>query len=143
MKGIVLWGVVALAGAGCASARYVHQDPNGGVVAMSRNSSGNREKALKLIQDHVGPGYQIVEEREVVTGQSTTNQADTQKELTAHSELPFLPAEKQTTVTTTTTRDLTEYHITYRRRGAAIPVVNGVPQPPAVQQTGAQVPAKK
>jgi hypothetical protein len=143
MKGVLLWGAVALAGVGCASARYVHQDANGGVVAMSSNSSGNREKAMKLIQDHVGPGYQIVEEREVVTGQSTTNHANTQKELTAHSELPFLPAEKQTTVTTTTTRDVTEWQIVYRRSGVSMPtppLVNGVP---VVQQTGAQGPAGK
>ena len=57
MRGVMLWGVVALAGAGCATARHVQQDRDGGVIAMSSNSSGHREKAMKLIADHVGtPG---------------------------------------------------------------------------------------
>ena len=138
MRGVMLWGVVALAGAGCATARHVQQDRDGGVIAMSSNSSGHREKAMKLIADHVGPDYQIVDEREVVTGQSTRNHADTQKELTTHSEIPFLPAQRQTTVTTTTTSDVTEWHITYRRRGAPVPAA-----PPVVQPAGAQVPATR
>ena len=140
MRGALLWGIVALTGVGCANARYVQQDQHGGIVAMSRNSEGNREKAMKLITDHVGPDYQIVEEREVVTGQETTNHANTQKELTSHSEIPFLPAERRTTVTTSTTRDLTEYQIVYRRQGtiSSPPLVNGVP---VVQPAGAQVPA--
>lgn len=149
MRGVLLGGAVALALAGaggCGHARIVHRDANGGVVGMHGNSEANRKKALKLIEEHVGPGYQIVEEKEVVTGQTTTNHADTQRELTSHSLIPILPAEKQTTVTTTTTRDVTEYHIVYRRGGApppSAPLVNGVPVTTnPVQPAGAQVPAQ-
>lgn len=144
----MLLGAVALALAGtvgCGHARIVHRDANGGVVAMHGNSEANRAKAMKLIQEHVGPGYQIVEEKEVVTGQQTTNHADTQAEVTSHSRIPFLPAEKQTTVTTTTHRDITEYHIVYRRGGAPAPsppVVNGVPVTNPVQAAAAQVRAQ-
>lgn len=141
----MLLGAVALTGVGCANARYIQKDANGGVIAMSGNSEANRAKAMKLIQEHVGSGYQIVEEREVVTGQSTTNHADTQKELTTHSQIPFLPAEKQTTVTTTTHRDITEWQIVYRRGGVpppSTPLVNGVPVTNPVQPAGAQVPAQ-
>lgn len=133
MRGMLFLGLVALTGVGCANARYYQKDANGGIIAMSSNSEGNREKALKLIVDHVGPGYQIVEEREVVTGQSTTNQADTRKELAPSSEIPFLAAEKKTTVSTTTTRDLTEWQIVYRRGPAMTS--------PPVQSAGAVQPA--
>jgi hypothetical protein len=128
--------LVALAAVGCGDARYVHKDANGGVVAMRGDTSANRKKAEELITAHVGAGYQIVEEKEVITGQETTDHVNTQTEPTVHSKIPILPAQKQTTTTTTTTRDVTEWQITYRRGN----------NPPAatqpVQQTGGQLPAK-
>ena len=124
--------LVALAAVGCGNARFVHKDADGGVIAAGSNSHWDHRRAEEMIREHVGPHYQIVDEKEVVTGQETTNLANTQTEPTVHSKLPFLPAQKQTTTTTTTTRDLTEWHNTYRR-------ANGLPaatQP--LQQAGGQ-----
>src|SRR6266496_1292246 len=78
---------------------------------MKKNTS-----AMKLIEQHVGPSFDILEEKEVATGQTTTNNQNTNKEATFNTSVPFLPAEKQTTTTTTTTHDLTEYRIHYRKR---------------------------
>lgn len=134
LRGILCAGLAAVGMAGtvgCGNARYIHKDANGGVIAMSADNSWNRKKAEELMKEHVGPGYQIVEEKEVVTGQVTTNHSDTQNELGVHSAIPILPANKQITTTTTSTKDVTEWQITYRRGGLPPAVVE---QP--VQQTG-------
>lgn len=134
MKRGLFCAVLALAAVGCGTARYVHKDADGGVIAMPSNTPWDHKKADELMKEHVGPNYRVVEEKEVVTGQTTTNLADTKKEPTVNSRLPFLPAERQTTTTTTTTHDTTEWQITYRRF-----------DPPAsqpFQQVGAQLPAK-
>lgn len=128
--------MLALAAVGCGNARYIQKDADGGVIAMRADTSANRKKAEELMTAHVGPGYRVVEEKEVITGQETTDHVNTQTEPTVHSRIPFLPAQKQTTTTTSTTRDVTEWHITYRR-GNALPVGT---QP--VQQTGGREPAK-
>jgi hypothetical protein len=103
---------------------------------------------MKLIEQHVGPSFDIVEEKEVATGQTTVNNQNTNKEATFNSSVPFLPAEKQTTTTTTTTHDITEYRIHYRKRtGIAVGTPAGGAGPVGglsiggVTQTGAQVPA--
>lgn len=128
--------LAALAAVGCGNARYIQKDPDGGVIAMRSDTSANRKKAEEMMLAHVGAGYRIVEEKEVITGQETTDHVNTQTEPTVHSKIPILPAQKQTTTTTTTTRDLTEWHITYRR-GNTLPAAT---QP--VQQTGGRLPAK-
>ena len=129
LRGILCAGLCGLA-VGCGTARYVHKDAGGGEIAMPSDNSWNRKKAEELMKEHVGPGYQIVEEREVVTGQVTTNHSDTQNELGVHSAIPILPANKQITTTTTTTRDEREWRIVYRRGG--LPPATAEP----VQQTG-------
>jgi hypothetical protein len=136
MKQGMFCAVLALATAGCGTARYIHKDSDGGVIAMPADNRWNREKAVELIKAHVGPGYRVVEEKEVVTGQETTNLTNTQTEPTVHSQIPFLPAQKQTSTLTTTSRDLTEWHIVYQRGNA----------PPAgspVQQSGGPLPTTK
>lgn len=111
---------LALAG-GCASpAKYVEKRGDAGVVAIPANTdtwpNHNRTAALALIQKHVGANFEILEEREVVVGQATSNNQQVNTEQTVNRELPFiLPAEKQTTTSTTTQRDLTEWRIVYRR----------------------------
>lgn len=133
LRGILCAGLVALGAigtVGCGNARYIQKDVNGGVIAMSADNRWNREKAEKLMKEHVGAGYQVVEEKEVITGQVTTNHSDTQNELGVHSAIPILPASKQITTTTTSSRDVTEWQITYRRGG----LPSAVEQP--IQQTG-------
>jgi hypothetical protein len=122
-RGSVSALVLALAFAGgCASpAKYVEKRGDSGIVAIPANTdvwpSYNRRAALDLIQKHVG-AFEILEEREVVVGQSTHNNQQVNSEQTFNREIPFLPAEKQTISNTTTQRDITEWRIVYRRLDA-------------------------
>jgi hypothetical protein len=105
---LVLAAAVAAASTvGCANARYVQQTPDEGVVAIPSNTDAwpdyNRTQALKLIEQHVGPAFDIVEEREVNVGTATTSYQDASQELTA-----------------TATRNVNEYHIHYRRRAGGL-----------------------
>jgi hypothetical protein len=143
---LVLAAAVAAASTvGCANARYVQKIDNEGVVAIPRNSDTwpdyNRSNALKLIEQHVGQGYEIVEEREIKTGTTTSNVQNTNREQTFNSEIPFLPAEKQTTTTTTTAHDITEYHIHYRRRAGGLTGFPGTTPASAVVPAGGTAPA--
>lgn len=132
--------VAAVAGCASSSARYVAKDADGGVVAIPADTdvwpSHNRRAAEELIRRHVGPDFEVVREGEVVTGQATNHDQKVQRDKTFNTTNPFLPAEKQTIDTTTTTRDLTEYHITYRRRAGGVLPAGGVGTP-----TGGVVPA--
>jgi hypothetical protein len=157
--------VLALAVAGgCASpAKYIEKRGDSGVIAIPNNTdtwpSHHRREALALIQKHVGPNYEILEEREEVVGQSTHNNQQVNTEDTFNREIPFLPAQKQTITNTTTQRDITEWRIVYRRVDPLTPRALASQQPanpiapaggapagvvpsvqPAVQPVGAVVP---
>ena len=127
---------------GCAGpAKYVEKRGDAGIVAIPNNTdtwpNHYRTEALALIQKHVGANYEILEEREVVVGQATTNNQQVNTEQTVNRDIPFLPAEKQTITNTTTQRDLTEWRIVYRRKdvptssiapvGGQVPANNVVP----------------
>jgi hypothetical protein len=114
---------------GCSSpARYVEQGRDSGVVAIPANTDGwptyHRSEALKLIEKHVGPNYEIIEEREIATGQQTRH------------DQPTVPPVGPTITNTTTTTNVTEWRIAYRARPAVtefsgpLPGTSGV-----VQQT--------
>lgn len=137
---VALAGLFVLAG-GCASpAHYVEKKADAGVVAIPANTNAwpnfNRREALTLIEKHVGPSYEIVEEREVVTGQSTATNQQVNTEPVANRRNPALPGERQTAASTTTQRDLTEWRIMYRRRPGPAPGINGGTPPSGVMQTG-------
>ncbi len=93
--------------AGCAQARYVERQSDSGVVAIPANTNHwptyYRQAAIDLITQHVGPHFEIVDEREVVVGQTTDN--------TQQINDTF-------TFGTMTTRQLTEWRIAYRRAAA-------------------------
>jgi hypothetical protein len=104
---------------GCATARYVERHADGGVVAIPENSNHwptyYRQSALDLITQHVGPHYEILEEREVVVGQQTNNNQQVGPDFLAGI---------------TTTRELTEWRIAYRRAASPYyPPATGSPQP--------------
>jgi hypothetical protein len=136
---LVVAGLLTSGLSGCASARYVQQGADGGVVAVQNGSndwpSYNLNKAFKLIEQHVGPEYEIVWQGEQVVGQATTNNQNVQREVGTNSEIPFLPAEKTIVTNSTTSRDVTEWRIHYRKR------LPGPPAPSGVVQTGHTVPA--
>jgi hypothetical protein len=123
----VMFGVAALVVAGlsgCASpARYVEKQGDAGVVAIPADTdvwpTYNRRAAMELIEKHVGPNYEIVEFREVATGQRTSNNQEIQNEQTWNRSNPLLPANKQTVQNTQTTQDVTEVRIAYRKRAGA------------------------
>jgi hypothetical protein len=153
MRGI-LYLVAAFAiglGSGCTNARYVHKAGDQGIVAVMDRSdswpSYNITNAKKLIEAHVGPEYDILEEKEVVTGNQTTNQQNIQRDTAVNPFVPFLQNEQQTTQTTTTTTPVKEWQIHYRRRmGTQVGNAIGGPGPIGglgVQQAGAQMPIQQ
>ena len=106
----VIVGVAAiLAGlSGCASpAKLVSQDPlsGSGVVAIPENTdvwpTHNRRAAMALIEKYAGPNYEIVSEGRVATGQQVLNSQQ---------------VNGNQSIGQTTTQDLTEWHITYRKK---------------------------
>ena len=101
---------------GCASpARYVDKGPDGGVVAIPSNTdyfpTFNRSAAIEKIKEHVGPNFEITEEREVPKGQQTISNQQ-------------VNGKNQSNITTT--QDVTEYQIAYRRKSG----VMGMPMSP-------------
>lgn len=116
---VAVVALVSLAG-GCASpARYVERGGTQGVVAIPSNTDSfpgyNRREALALIQKHVGPNYEIVDEREVVTGTNTTNNQIANGQQTPNAKGG--KSEIQTVSGVTTQTDRTEWRITYRKVG--------------------------
>jgi hypothetical protein len=136
------------AAGGCASpAKYIEKKGDTGIVSIPNNSdswpSYNKRAAHELIQKHVGMHYEIIEERDVVVGQSTTNNQQVNTEQTP-GRFPFLaPNEKQTVTNNTTSRDLTEWRIWYKRIDPPRPGINGGAPLPGGDFTpaGAQQPA--
>jgi len=111
--------MIAFGGWGCTQARYVQKTESEGVVAVSSNSDmwpmKNRTKAIKLIEQHVGADYEIVEESEVVTGQQAS--ANSRSDVNTYETCGPPGQSSATTFTgTTTTVPATEYQIRYRER---------------------------
>jgi hypothetical protein len=105
--------LLLLSAAGCAeSARFIVKSPAGGTVAIPENTnvwpSYYRDKANKLMHEHCPQGCTIVHEEEVVTGVSTTDRVDTD----SHNLGPFTVRDQVSN--TTTTRNQTEFRITYQ-----------------------------
>jgi hypothetical protein len=114
---VAVVALVSLAG-GCATpARYIEKGNNQGVVAIPANTDTfpayNRREALALIQKHVGPNYEIVDEREVVTGTNTLNSLSANGQQTPNAKGGS--SDIQTVSGITTQTDRTEWRITYRK----------------------------
>ena len=127
---LALLGTAALAGGCAGQARFVQKNVDGtGTVAVSDNSNMwptyNRREALAKIQEHVGPNFEIVSEGEVGVGQSTTSDAQVNSLPVGGKKNRGPDLELQTVRGTTTSRDITEYHIMYRR--IAAPAAGGAP----------------
>jgi hypothetical protein len=112
---------------GCASpARYVERNAKDGtgVVAIPMNSDAfptyYYSEAKALIQRHVGPNFEIVDEKEVPVGQKTLNDQQVNNEQSWNTTNPLLPASRQTVQNTTTTQPVTEYRIWYRKKSPAL-----------------------
>jgi hypothetical protein len=105
---------------GCGGARMVQSTPGGGTVAIPSNSDSwpfhYRQEAEKLMAQRCPSGYTIDHEEEVVVGQQTVNQKQ------SNTQTQDLVGRKQQTVgsvtstdasNTVTTKNLTEYRITF------------------------------
>jgi hypothetical protein len=127
MKRLVLALSALVAGvSGCASpAQYVERTGDTGVVAIPAPTDSfptyYRSEALALIQKHVGPNFEIVSEQRVATGTRTLNDQQVNNEQTWNTSNPLLPAARQTVQNTTTTQDVTEWRIAYRKKGSGQP----------------------
>ena len=108
---IIVIGLL-LAG-GCASARHIMKDADGGIVAIPANSERNREKAIELMEHHLPEGYVIEREEETVIGQTTHQQVDHGATIEGDEKRS---SESGQTRATATTVPNTEYRIFYRRR---------------------------
>jgi hypothetical protein len=142
-RALLIVAAAALCGAsGCASARYVEKSADGGIVAIPSNADfwpiKHMTAAKELMEKHVGPDYEILDQKEVVTGVTTHHNQEIKREPTFNSEVPFLDAEKHTVTNSTTSTDRTEWRIAYRRRPAP-PL--GLTQVGAIQPAGGVVPA--
>ena len=129
---------------GCQQARFVQRDANGGIIAVS--SDRERMRAMKLIEKEYGKDFVIESEGEVITGQSTVNNTDENRQSELNLANPFRPVERVNSQTTTTTTDVKEWQIRFRRGGAqptAAPVQQAVAKiPSAVVPASAVQPAQ-
>lgn len=115
-----LCAVALVAGlSGCATQpKEISFDPQTGmgVVAIPAKTdvwpTYNYSQAMALIQKKVGPNYEILDEQTVSTGQQTTNNQT---------------IDKNQTFGATTTTDVTEYRIVYRKRPGAMTGVGALP----------------
>jgi hypothetical protein len=127
---LVAAAVVVAGLSGCATpAHDVSFDPQSGtgVVAIPANSdmfpTYYRSAALDLIKQHVGPNYEILNEQQVKTGQTTVNNQQ-------------IGSDRISGVATT--QDVLEYHLTYRKQMLPTTVTPGLPGMPGaggLQQT--------
>lgn len=107
--------------AGCASpARYIEKSGDSGVVAIPANTNVwptyYQTEAMAKIRAHVGPNFEIIEEREVATGKTTVNNEQVSNDKAFN---------KQTINNTMTTQDVNEWRITYRKKTGPAPIING------------------
>ncbi len=145
---LLIVGGLTTCSVGCQSARYVSRQSDSGVIAIPSNSNSwpfhYRQEAETLIRQHVGPDYEIVDEREVVTGTRVTNDEHTQRDLTPNKKQPNMPGERIATTGTATSSNVSEWQITYKKRqpfmnigNARTPVTNS---PTGVQPAGGTAP---
>lgn len=101
---------------GCANSRYIMKDAEYGVVAIPSNSTwplNHREKAHELMQQHFPSGYSIEREEEVVVGSSTSSHGNLNGHV--HGENSPVTSYHGSSSEFSSTRDETEWRITYRR----------------------------
>lgn len=119
-------------------AEVVRRDQYGGVLALHGHQGAAMEDAQQLMATHCGGAYTVVAEEQVVVGQQTASGTSTEYG-EAHSRRSTEGS--QYTTSTTTTSNVTEYHITYQCGGAPAPPPVVTPQAAPVQQQPAPQPA--
>ena len=115
---------------GCASpARFIEQRPDSGVVAIPANTNTwpyyYQREAQALIEKHVGPDFEIVHQEAVPVGTLTSSNQQVKREQNGFINPLTGPVEKDTITNTTSTHDITEWRITYRRKAGAVGTATG------------------
>ena len=139
MNRAALFLVVILGLSGCSSpARYIERSGDTGVVAIPANTDTfptyNRSEAVALIQKHVGPTSRSSRNARSRSA-AHVNDQQVNNEQTWNSTNPILPANKQTVQNATTTQDVNEYRIMYRKKApvAQTPAMEAPITPPSLQ----------
>jgi len=70
---IVMWALIAA----CGSARVVHRTQYGGIIALQGDRGKAMEEARRIMWEHCGGQYTIVEEGEHVVGTETRGGSET------------------------------------------------------------------
>ena len=100
-------------------AHFVEKTGDSGVVAIPANTNVwptyYQTEAMAKIREHVGPNFEIVHEGLVQTGKTTVNNEHLNNDRMLNN---------QTINTTTTTQDMTEWRITYRKKAGPAPIIN-------------------
>jgi hypothetical protein len=120
------WAVLclpALVGMGCAQARLLQRDANGGgIVAIPKNSNSwpyhYHRQAEELMAKQCPGGYVIEREQEVVTGQVTTTNTNTERHGVPVLSAVGLGPTYEDQATTTSATNVTEWRIWFRPKGA-------------------------
>jgi hypothetical protein len=124
-RAVAVCAVLSLAAlSGCTTARYVQKNTDSGIVAVSDSSNVwptyNRDKAIELIVQHVGPDYEIVKEEETVTGQRTLNNQHVNQVPTRDPVIPFMTTTQTVVTESQTTEDVKAWFIHYRKKGTSL-----------------------
>ncbi len=118
LLGAVLLVVPQLLGCVFGSAELVRRDQYGGTLALHGHRGQAMEDAQQQMAAHCGGAFTIVQEEQVVVGQQTQSGSRTDY---GESHNTNSTAGSAQTNSTTTTSNVTEYHITYQCGGAAPP----------------------
>lgn len=115
-------------------ASMVRRDQQGGVLALHGHQGAAMEDAQQQMAAHCGGNYAIVAEEQVVVGEQTNTGEETD-----YGERNTRRGTRgsESTRATTTTTNITEYHVTYQCGGGApMAAQQGPPpgQPPPPQQ---------
>lgn len=132
--------IVALACAPQGGYRVVQKVPSqGGEVALTGyDQNMARQKANDYMKAECGGGFDIVEEHEEVTGQTsqTSGDSNTRKE----KDLFGKPVKHTSTDQTTTTQNTKEWRLKYKCKGDAPPSEKAsTPADPAAPKTSSQI----
>lgn len=133
MRRTISFAAVLILATGCQtdrSARYVMRQADSGVVAIPRDTPGERGKAMEMIVHHVGKSFVIDKEEEIQL--STPNGRDRSMR---NSMDPLAQKSMQDTFALAT-RPASEFRIHYRRTPANVMNMPGAAPAQAATPTG-------
>jgi hypothetical protein len=130
--------VLVLLAAGCQTpnpARYISRTPEGGVVAIPRDTPGDRDRAFAMITRHVGPNFVVEKEEEILLDQQAWERNQAAKGRMKAQQKPWQD------VLALNQNPSSEYRIYYHRStAAATPTAATTPPTTATPTAAAPAP---